>query len=93
MTPAATIARIFAGSKSQVSKSEYPLELPYFIRSWHVHIEDQGHYVVCLIEGEFKYFPADRLWESLVAVPIETVLEGYNIHAGMIVVKRSTVNC
>jgi hypothetical protein len=44
---------------------------------------------MCLIEGQFAYFPADNLWKDLVAVPIEKVLREYNIHAGMIVVRAN----
>src|SRR5688572_25706065 len=88
MTPAETIAKIFTGSESSISPIAYCHELPPFVRDWHVYLKDRGHCVMCLIEGQFDYFPADKLWEKLVAVPITKVLLGYNIHAGMIVLQE-----
>jgi hypothetical protein len=88
MTPAETIAKIFAGSESLISPIAYCSELPPFVRDWHVYLEDRGHCVMCLIEGQFDYFPADKLWEKLVAVPMTKVLPEYNIHAGMIVLQE-----
>ena len=91
MTPAQTITKIFAGSESLVSPSDYCAELPPFVRDWHVYMKDRGHCVMCLIEGQFDYFPADKMWERLVAVSLTTVLREYNVHAGMIVIRDNLV--
>ena len=87
MTPAETMSRIFAGSEHSISSIAYCSELPPFVRDWHVYLKDRGHCVLCLIEGQFDYFPADKLWEKLVAVPVKTVLREYSIHAGMVVLR------
>ena len=87
MTPAETIAKIFAGSETLVSPIAYCSELPPFVRDWHVYLKDRGHCIMCLIEGKFDYFPADKLWEELTPVPVTTVLPEYTIHAGMIVLR------
>jgi hypothetical protein len=89
MTPAETIAKIFAGSESLVSPIAYCSELPPFVRDWHVYLKERGHCVMCLIEGQFDYFPADKMWEKLVAVPVTIVLREYNIHAGMVVLREN----
>src|SRR6476469_7742433 len=88
MTPTETTAKIFAGSESLVSPIAYCAELPPFVRDWHVYLNDSGHCVMCLIEGQFDYFPADKLWEKLVAVLVTNVLQEYNIHAGLIVLRE-----
>lgn len=54
-------------------------DLPPIVRDWCV-----GDSVLCLIEGEFDYSYREA-WKKLKACPTATVLKGYRIFAGFIV--------
>ena len=93
VSPAETILKIFGNNDRLALNIPYPGELPPFVRDWHVYLTGDGHLILCLIENTFSYFPADRLWESLTPVPIDVVLKGYGIHAGIPVVPAGLPVC
>ena len=60
-------------------------DLPLIVKDWCV-----GDEILCLVEGEFPYstVTAIEVGEFLKPIPIEKVLKGYRIYAGMIVVGK-----
>ena len=58
-------------------------DLPAIVREWCV-----GDSVLCLVRGEFDYFENEE-WKRLQAFPIERVMAGYWIFAGLVVLEPS----
>ncbi len=61
-------------------------DLPAIVRDWCV-----GDSILCLIQGEFPYRSWEA-WKLVKPVPVERVMRGYTIYAGMIVVEPATEN-
>jgi hypothetical protein len=53
-----------------------------FLNDWCI-----GDEILCLVQGEFPYVSTEGV-KLLKPIPIERVLEGYSIYAGMVVVPR-----
>ena len=56
-------------------------DLPAIVREWCV-----GDSVLCLVRGEFDYFE-NEVWKRLKPFPIERVMAGYWIFAGLVVLE------
>jgi hypothetical protein len=59
--------------------------LPAIVREWCV--DDS---VLCLVRGEFDYFD-NEVWKRLKPFPIERVMPGYWISAGLVVLEPSEI--
>jgi len=76
-------------SRSQLEALGYTFvesDLPAIVRDWCV-----GNEVLCLISGEFDYFD-NEWWKKLKPYPIEKVLTGYRIFAGLVVLEPAAVS-
>ena len=58
-------------------------DLPPIVRDWCV-----GDSVLCLMAGEFDYMD-HQAWKQLKPFPVERVLEGYWIFAGLVVLESA----
>jgi len=74
-------------SKKQIEELGYThVEngLPSFLNDWCI-----GDEILCLVQGEFPYVSTEAA-KMLKPIPIERVLKGYSIYAGMVVVAPSS---
>jgi hypothetical protein len=74
-------------SKQQIEELSYSHvenSLPPLLNDWCI-----GDEILCLIQGEFPYVSTEAM-KMLTPIPIERVLEGYSIYAGMVVVSPSS---
>jgi hypothetical protein len=92
MSPIQIIEHLFAGNNQWQPEITYDSELPPIVRDWHMYLGDGGHYLLTLVEGMFEYTAPREQWKRLVATPVETVLSGYRIYAGYLVIDKSR-NC
>jgi len=58
-------------------------DLPAIVRAW-----CGGDSVLCLVRGDFDYFE-NEVWKRLKSFPIERVMAGYWIFAGLVVIEPS----
>lgn len=63
---------------------QYPQRLPAELNSWYGYTTDGGHSILCLLKKD--YVPGQDLTERLLPVPVKTVLRGYEILGGYVVI-------
>ena len=62
----------------------YPGNLPAEIKPWYAYCRDGGHCIVCCLP---EYFNSEKdLTNELLPVPVKSVLRGYKIKNGYVVV-------
>lgn len=80
-----TIATCLGGLND--SSKAYPTELPPELKRWYCYPIDAGHSILCILKADWDGRTVN--WKSLdhcVPVPVKTVLRGYSIHDGLVIV-------
>jgi hypothetical protein len=66
---------------------KYHSPLPVDISPWYVYTRNSGHRVLCVLKNNFSSDMTDADYENrLVSVPVKTVLRGYTVQNGFIIV-------
>lgn len=67
-----------------VPGKRYHSALPPELERWYAYCSDGGHCVVCVLKQDYQ--PGVDLTDYLVPVPVKTVLRGYSVQEGYVVV-------
>lgn len=81
-TPQQTVAYQLEGRL--VAGKQYPAPLPADVLPWYAYTRDGGHSIVCALAQHYQ--PDTDLTDELVPVPVKTVLRGYTVRGGYVVV-------
>jgi hypothetical protein len=83
--PQAVVAYILDGVI--VPAVRYPAPLPPDLEPWYAYTVDGGHVIVCALWQHYR--PGADLTRQLVPIPVRTVLRGYAVLDGVIVVEAA----
>lgn len=62
----------------------YPQKLPPQLSNWYAYCSDAGHSIVCCLKEDYR--PGVDLTQYLLPVSVKTVLKGYEVKQGYVVV-------
>lgn len=80
MTAKQTIEKVLG--EFLVKGKRYPNQLPPNLEEWHCYTRDDGHSILCLLEGLIN---PGELWRQLCPVPVKAVLRGWRSQDGFVV--------
>ena len=67
-----------------VSGKTYPGDVPTQLKPWYAYCSDGGHCIVCCLKQDYK--EDGDLSDYLLPVPVKSVLRGYTMRRGYVVV-------
>lgn len=81
------IVNSFASHPWILHDTPYHSKLPSDIEDWHCYVEDCGHSILCLPKCMVdEAFATDNIQVFLTPIAVRTVLRGYSIRDGYVVV-------